>query len=224
MTICGIFVWGISMDRIKFCMIILLVSFVTIVGGAFAASPPAAPTPLSPGTSSEPGQEISTLTPTLQWSVVSGADYYALAISKYPYGSSNIVYNPQQVYGNSIQVPNGLLIFGEKYRWNMQAHNSAGWSPISSTLYFSTISSPVAAFSATPMSGPAPLTVSFVDQSTGSPAGWLWDFGDGSPASLDRNPSHTYTTPNTYTVRLAVSNSAGGSVASKQIVVTASPC
>ena len=99
---------------------------------------PDPPTPTSPGSSTEPGPTINTLTPTLQWSGVSNADYYALAISKYPYGSSNIVYNPQKVYGTSITVPSGTLVYGEKYRWNMQAHNSAGWSSVSNTLYFQT--------------------------------------------------------------------------------------
>ena len=35
-------------------------------------------------------------------------------------------------------------------------------------------------FSANPTRGPAPLTVSFTDQSTGSITSWEWDFGDGS--------------------------------------------
>ena len=98
-------------------------------------SSPSAPTALSPGSSSE-GTVISTLTPTLQWSSVSGADYYAVAISQYPYGSSYIIYNPQQVYGTSITVPGGTLSAGVKYRWNMQAHGPGGWSAVSNTLYF----------------------------------------------------------------------------------------
>ena len=102
------------------------------------ATTPSVPTITSPGSSSEPGPGLSTLTPTLQWSGVSGADYYALAISKYPYGSSNIIYNPQQLTGTSHAVPSGTLVAGEKYRWNMQAHNSAGWSDVSNTLYFQT--------------------------------------------------------------------------------------
>ena len=101
--------------------------------------PPFPPTPLSPGSSLSPGSTIDNLTPTFQWSGVSDADYYALAISKYPYGSVNIVYNPQQLTGTSHIVPAGRLEYGEKYCWNMQAHNSAGWSDISSTLYFQTV-------------------------------------------------------------------------------------
>ena len=37
---------------------------------------------------------------------------------------------------------------------------------------------PTAAFSGTPTTGQAPLTVAFTDQSTGSPTGWAWFFGD----------------------------------------------
>jgi uncharacterized protein YraI len=73
---------------------------------------PSPPTPASPGSSSEPSPLIDTLTPTLRWNGVSGADYYALAISRYPYGSSNIIYNPQVVYGTSLTVPNGYWSMG----------------------------------------------------------------------------------------------------------------
>ena len=37
---------------------------------------------------------------------------------------------------------------------------------------------PVAAFSGTPTSGSAPLTVAFTDASTVNPSGWAWFFGD----------------------------------------------
>ena len=104
-----------------------------------AADVPAPPTPLLPGNPIDPGFTIPSLTPTMMWTSVAGADYYALAISKYPYGPSNIVYNPQIIYGTSIQVPANILVEGEKYRWNLQAHNSAGWSSVSSILYFNTI-------------------------------------------------------------------------------------
>ncbi len=35
---------------------------------------------------------------------------------------------------------------------------------------------------------------------------WLWDFGDGSPASTSQNPSHIYANPGVYTVKLTVKN------------------
>ena len=55
---------------------------------------------------------------------------------------------------------------------------------------------PTAAFSATPTSGTAPLTVDFTDASTGSPTGWQWDFqNDGTVDSTAQSPSFTYTTP-----------------------------
>jgi len=67
---------------------------------------------------------------------------------------------------------------------------------------------PVAAFSGTPLSGPAPLSVAFEDLSSGGPTSWLWDFGDGSTSTL-RNPVHVYTSAGSRDVRLTVSNSAG---------------
>lgn len=99
---------------------------------------PNPPTPLSPGSTSAPGPVINTLTPTLQWQAVPNADYYNLSISVYPYGTSNIIYNPQQITGSSITVPSGVLEGGKKYRWNMRAHNSAGFSDYSINLYFQT--------------------------------------------------------------------------------------
>ncbi|MBU1613671.1 tandem-95 repeat protein, partial [Patescibacteria group bacterium] len=101
-----------------------------------AGAPPSAPTITSPGASTEPSQTINTLTPTLQWSDVANADYYAIAISEYPYGATYRIYNLQKVYGTSHQVPTGYLFNGKKYRWQMQAYNSAGWSNYSNILYF----------------------------------------------------------------------------------------
>jgi hypothetical protein len=51
----------------------------------------------------------------------------------------------------------------------------------------------VAKFSALPVSGliPPSHVVQFTDESTGSPDGWLWDFGDGS-FSDEQHPLHTY--------------------------------
>ena len=81
---------------------------------------------------------------------------------------------------------------------------------------------PTAAFTATPTSGQAPLTVVFNDTSTGGPTNWLWDFGDGQ-SSTTRNPSHQYTADGTYTATLTASNTSGSTSASRQITVSATP-
>ena len=80
---------------------------------------------------------------------------------------------------------------------------------------------PIAAFSQTPSSGVSPLTVSFVDESTGGlPSTWLWDFGDGTTSVLS-NPSHTYTFAGSFDVSLTVSNAYGSDSLTKsaEIVV-----
>jgi len=89
----------------------------------------------------------------------------------------------------------------------------------------------MADFTATPTSGPAPLTVQFTDKTTGGPTMWVWDFGDG-PIPMDAtcegaectniaNPRHTYTEPGTYTVTLTASNQYGNTdTETKQAYIT----
>ena len=77
---------------------------------------------------------------------------------------------------------------------------------------------PVASFSATPNEGCAPLTVAFTDSSTNNPTTWSWDFGDGGTSDL-QNPTHEYTSPNTYTVTLTASNYGGSDSETTQIIV-----
>ena len=67
---------------------------------------------------------------------------------------------------------------------------------------------PVAAFSASPTSGKAPLKVQFTDKSTNSPTSWKWSFGDGT-YSTSKSPSHTYSKAGKYTVYLTATNKAG---------------
>lgn len=71
-------------------------------------------------------------------------------------------------------------------------------------------------FSATPVSGNAPLSVSFTDLTSGSPSptSWLWDFGDLSPLISVQNPTHIYSSSGTYTVTESATNAFGTSIAS----------
>jgi beta propeller repeat protein len=56
--------------------------------------------------------------------------------------------------------------------------------------------------------------VSFMDNSTGSPTSWHWDFGDGN-TSTQKNPAHAYGKIGGYTVNLTVKNANGSSTISK---------
>ena len=80
---------------------------------------------------------------------------------------------------------------------------------------------PAAQYTASPTSGPAPLTVQFTDTSTGTPTAWAWTFGDGATSTL-QSPSHTYSTAGTYTVTLTVSNAYGGDTETKTGYITVS--
>jgi PKD repeat protein len=68
---------------------------------------------------------------------------------------------------------------------------------------------PIAVATATPTSGPWPLTVQFnSDQSTGSIVGYHWYFADGY-TSEEPNPLHTYNCYGTFPVMLTVTDDAG---------------
>ncbi|WP_028581432.1 glycoside hydrolase domain-containing protein [Desulfogranum japonicum] len=71
---------------------------------------------------------------------------------------------------------------------------------------------PVAQFYTNARQGTAPCTLTFYDSSLNSPISWQWDFdNNGTVDATSRNPSHTYSTPGSYTVRLRVTGANGGS-------------
>ena len=85
-------------------------------------------------------------------------------------------------------------------------------------------SSPVAGFTADKTSGSPPLTITFTDASSGYPASYSWDFGDGG-TSTSQNPVHTFASAGTYSVSLTVTNSDGMDTETKanSIVVSVPP-
>lgn len=78
---------------------------------------------------------------------------------------------------------------------------------------------PSANFSGTPLTGCSPLIVVFLDQSTGSPTSWNWDFGNGNTSTL-QNPTASYFTPGTYTVTLTAINVNGANTLTRTQYVT----
>jgi PKD repeat protein len=110
------------------------------------------------------------------------------------------------------------------YSITLTASNANGSNALTKTNYVSVsgISNvPVASFSASPTSGVEPLTVSFTDQSIGSPTSWNWNFGDGN-SSTDKNPVHTFNKTGLYSVTLSVNNANGSNVLTKSSYIAVS--
>ena len=82
---------------------------------------------------------------------------------------------------------------------------------------------PLAAFSASPLQGPAPLTVTFDATASTDPDGvisaYAWDLGDGATTRSGVTTSHTFAEPGLYTVRLTVTDDRGA-VGSAQRVIS----
>ncbi len=75
---------------------------------------------------------------------------------------------------------------------------------------------PEVGFTAAPLTGQAPLEVTFTDQSRGEVTSWEWDFdGDGLVDSIDRDPTYIYTDPATYPVTLRVNGPGGSDIETK---------
>ena len=125
-------------------------------------------------------------------------------------GNNSTEKNPVHTYNKS-----GL------YSVTLTASNANGDNTLVKTGYIAVSNSLVAAFSASPTSGPVPFNVSFTDNSTGSPASWKWAFGDGN-TSTEKNPVHTYNKTGGYTVSLTVDNSESSSTEtrSRYIIVS----
>ena len=77
----------------------------------------------------------------------------------------------------------------------------------------------MAAFTANPTSGVAPLEVAFTDLSTENPTAWEWNFGDGG-TSTDQHPQYTYEAEGTYSVTLAARSASGGDTAVQVDLIT----
>lgn len=84
---------------------------------------------------------------------------------------------------------------------------------------------PVASFTATPASGPAPLTVDFDGSSSTAPAGvasYDWDFGDGSAHGSAATVSHDYAAGQ-YTAKLTIADVNGSTATASHTISSGSP-
>jgi PKD repeat protein len=84
-------------------------------------------------------------------------------------------------------------------------------------------SAPTATFSASVVSGTAPLTVTFTAVTSGTVEYWHWTFGDGAEAFTGPVVQHTYVTPGVFNVSLTVSNTYGSYTINKPGYITVNP-
>ncbi|NJL58964.1 MAG: tandem-95 repeat protein, partial [Desulfobacteraceae bacterium] len=99
--------------------------------------------------------------------------------------------------------------------------NAGEESSASVTITVVKAGSPIAGFSAAPLTGTVPLKVQFTDSSQGDISQWEWDFGDGTK-SLEKNPLHQYVTAGTYTVKLTVTGPGGTNTYTNSNYITVS--
>jgi len=105
-------------------------------------------------------------------------------------------------------VPN--LTEGTTYHFAVAAYDGAHVQGALSNDIGATIaySAPLASFSASAVSGSAPLAINFINSSTGSITSYSWTFGDGT-TSTSANPAKVYSNAGTYTVALTVTGPGG---------------
>ena len=115
-------------------------------------------------------------------------------------GSTSNSQNPEHLYNNA-----GI------YTVNLTVEGSGGkdTKSISDAITVNMPSEPIkAGFSADPISGDAPLEVSFKDASTGNISSWRWTLGYDESSDL-KDPVHIYNTPGNYSVTLKVAGDNG---------------
>ncbi len=123
-------------------------------------------------------------------------------------GTSSSEVNPTHIYGSP-----GL------YTVTLTVTGVGGTSNVSRQISANSPSAPVAGFTQDRAGGIAPVSIQFLDQSTGTVSNYLWNFSDGT-TSAERNPQHVFTTPGIYNVILNVSGPGGSSNVIRQISVS----
>jgi gliding motility-associated-like protein len=116
-------------------------------------------------------------------------------------GTTSILQNPSTTYNTP-----------GTYTITLTVSNASGSNTKTITNYITILPAPTVAFAATDTSvGCGSKAVQFSNTSNLGSTGtgtYYWDFGDGTNSS-SANPSHTYTSPGSYSVSLIVTNAAG---------------
>ncbi|MGQ0591683.1 MAG: LamG-like jellyroll fold domain-containing protein [Gammaproteobacteria bacterium] len=124
-------------------------------------------------------------------------------------GTTSAAKNAAKTYTNPGSYTVGLTVTGP-----------AGTNTATRTISVAT-AAPVANFTATPISGSAPLAVTFTNGSSGTVSGYSWSFGDGGTSTAP-NPAYTYTKAGTYSVSLTATGPGGTNTKTQNGYITVS--
>lgn len=126
-------------------------------------------------------------------------------------GQTSQTQNPNKRYSNAGTYNVTLTVFrGSESSTVTRAVTVTSPAPVTPPI--------AAAFDVSPSNPTAGDSVTFTDQSTGSPTAWSWSFGDGR-TSNSRTPTISFATAGTYTVTLTASNGGNSGTASRQLTV-----
>jgi PKD repeat protein len=106
------------------------------------------------------------------------------------------------------------------YSVTLAVSGLGGIDALTRTNYITVYQHVVADFSADPISGRDPLTVTFSNLSTGDYDTCAWDFGDGGNSSECNDPTYTYAATGVYTVTLTVTGLGGSETETKVGYIT----
>lgn len=115
-------------------------------------------------------------------------------------------------YSSAVATQSHTYVQQGTYTIKLRVTDDLGATGVATTTAAISDTSPTADFTASPILGPAPLTVNFTNNSTGydQPLSYQWDFDNNSSVdSTAPNPSYTYTNQGIYTVKLTATDSDG---------------
>ncbi len=145
---------------------------------------------------------ISNFTNPISGCVNSDITFTNLSSISSPSQIINYVWN----FGDNIvsNVPNPTHTYTSTNTFNITLTSTSNFGCVS-TFQNSIVINPLSVVSFSPNSGSGcpPLTLDFIDQSSGVINSWNWSFGDGNFSNL-QNPQHTYNTTGVYQVTLQV--------------------
>lgn len=133
-------------------------------------------------------------------------------------GNSSTLQNPSNTYNNPGTYNVSLTVTNES---GNDTHTEPDYITV-----FTPGQPPVAAFSMTPTIAYVPVTsqvlVSFTNESTGQIDSLLWNFGDGAVSTV-QDPSHLYTSADSFRVTLYVENADGNNTATHTVYICVTP-